>query len=201
MRDGHLRRRTNNEEKMKSEEICIHHALKTYKYVEAYRLAFTLRQAPFLISYAVYSAVVIVLCQQQRDRSEFRSAVAFFWTALSELQRGCNFGLKKPLAVLRDLIQEVGEAEFTDQGSKPTNLAALEPASLAQFCSYVRGNMKEVSTFPVLRQASTTTPAWSASATDFDQCFGNSDNSFLDFLDDQEATISDDILYGLFAPH
>jgi hypothetical protein len=35
--------------------------------------------------------------------------MCFFWSALTDLQHGCNFGLQKPLDILRDMIAQFGE--------------------------------------------------------------------------------------------
>lgn len=34
--------------------------------------------------------------------------IVFFWNALKELQRGANFGLKRPLIIVRDFLQRAG---------------------------------------------------------------------------------------------
>src|SRR5687767_15887898 len=106
MEEGHLRRHSDPEAKHLSEQECIASALMIEKHVRAYRRTFTLRRAPFQLSYAIYSAVAIILPQERHDRGHFTDLIAFFWTCLGELQHGCNSGLKKPLSVLRDMARE-----------------------------------------------------------------------------------------------
>ncbi|KAJ1333117.1 catalase-peroxidase [Microdochium nivale] len=135
---GYLQDKVTWQEREINEKKCVDSALAIWKLVDAYRTGLTLRRAPFLLSYAVYSAVVVILRQskkeqQQQQRSQsansvspsqtdaggagvvkaaadrFREPINFFWTALSELQRGCNFGLRKPVAIIRDMMDELGD--------------------------------------------------------------------------------------------
>jgi hypothetical protein len=56
--EGHLRRHSNPEAKKLSEQECIKSALIIEKHIRAYRRTFTLRRAPFLLSYAIYSVMI-----------------------------------------------------------------------------------------------------------------------------------------------
>ena len=106
---GHLQDHTAPGDRALIADRCIASALEIRKLISAYREAFTLRRAPFLISYAVYSAVIVILRHSKRDPEEFKGTISFFLTALSELQRGCNFGLKKPMMIIRKMFSELSE--------------------------------------------------------------------------------------------
>ena len=112
---------------------CISSALEIRKLISAYRDAFTLRRAPFLISYAVYSAVIVILRHSKRDPEQFREPISFFLTALSELQRGCNFGLKKPMMIIRTMFNELNE--YADQMGSHNHpeVAAMAPLDFSSF--------------------------------------------------------------------
>jgi hypothetical protein len=84
-------------------------ALDICRLVKSYKATFTLRQAPYLISYSVYSAVVAILNQKSIERSQFTDYMSFFWSALTDLQRGANFGLQKPIEILREMTQQFGD--------------------------------------------------------------------------------------------
>lgn len=43
----------------------------------------------------------------------------FFWTALIDLQRGCNFGLQKPMEILRDMMHQFGRFGEDIQAAPP----------------------------------------------------------------------------------
>jgi len=77
--------------------------------IDAYKTAFTLRRAPYLLSYAAYSAIVVLLTQTQPESPLFVECIQFFWFALLDLQRGCNSGLGKPLKILQKLMQRLGK--------------------------------------------------------------------------------------------
>lgn len=88
---------------------CTTAALKIWNLVKAYKIAFTLRRAPYLLSYAIYSAVLVILHQTDEDNTRFLECMPFFWSALLDLQQGCNSGLKKPLTILKALMQKLGK--------------------------------------------------------------------------------------------
>ncbi|KAL2825678.1 fungal-specific transcription factor domain-containing protein [Aspergillus pseudoustus] len=105
---------------------CVDAAFRIRALAGAYRRAFTLRRAQFGISYAMYSAVLILLqhraaaASRSQDRDAYTEACRFFWAALLEYQRGCGSGLKKPMALLKSLVLRVEElAPFiTDETSE-----------------------------------------------------------------------------------
>lgn len=163
--------------------------------MRAYRSAFTLRRAPFLLSYAIYSAVTVILQQERHDRTEFTETMSFFWSCLSELQRGCNFGLKKPLAILQGMVHEfqvcVGEgvsAGLDQQGQSSLDQSFFFslPMQGAGLAPPTPGSSQNV-----------VTPDNFMGVDRLD--FGASPSGVLDFLNDQEMDISQDTLFGLFA--
>lgn len=206
LEQGHLRRHSNDAGKRRGEEACVRSALMIQKYVRMYRNAFTLRRAPFLLSYAVYSSVTVILHQEQQNRGQFTDTISFFWSCLHELQRGCNFGLKKPLSILRDMAHElrvrIEEGSFTcpEQQLQPT----LDQSLFSNAFSIDSGRDA--------RPSSGLTPQTPGSSggngffvpdypiDGLDVTYAPMPTKGLDFLNDQEKNISHDALYGLFAP-
>jgi hypothetical protein len=107
--NGHLSKDFQASESTAGERACIDAALAIWRLVESYKTAFTLRRAPYIICYSVYSAAVAILNQTLFERSRFTKCMSFFWSALTDLRRGCNFGLQKPLDILRDMMAQFGE--------------------------------------------------------------------------------------------
>lgn len=196
LEEGHLRRYSDEGSRERSEQACISSALAIQKFVRAYKKAFTLRRAPFLLSYAVYSAVIVILRQERHERGQFMEPISFFWTCLSELQGGCNFGLEKPLSILRDMVHEFQVS--TRQGGtaggqyEMPQLMNLDETPFPQ---------------PVNRQA-----PFVGDDCDYDYMgmgsmgqadpvgLGTSSPGFLASLNQLENEITQDTLYGLFAP-
>ncbi|BCS25443.1 fungal specific transcription factor domain-containing protein [Aspergillus puulaauensis] len=106
---GHLNFILDPTTQSNGEEKCTTAAVKIYGFVKAYHQSFTLRRAPYLLCYAIYSAVLVILRQTRQDRARFSECIPFFWSALIELQQGCNAGLKKPLSILKALMTRLGE--------------------------------------------------------------------------------------------
>lgn len=73
----------------------------------AYKEAFTLRRAQYGLAYATYCAVLVMLQHTDQNSDEYVECIRFFWLALLEYQRGCNFGLKRPLRLLRSLMRRI----------------------------------------------------------------------------------------------
>lgn len=189
--DGHLRKHSENDEEEAGNKICVDAALAIRKLVEAYRMTFTLRRAPFLLSYAVYSAVTVILNQSRAERLKLREHVRFFWTTLSELQLGCNFGLYKPLLILKDMMHELGED--------------VPKASESVFIEELLTRLFQMSSFDAMHQnhdrveeatyAQPNTLGMGAGFLGTPQA----ESSTLGVWD-EESTITDDMLYGLFVP-
>ncbi|KAM0417150.1 hypothetical protein ACHAPT_012858 [Fusarium lateritium] len=90
-----------------SRKKCIDAALHIWKLVEAYKTTFTLRRAQYGISYATYCAVLVILEHTDQNCDEYIECIRFFWQALLEFQRGCNYGLKRPLRLLKSLMSRI----------------------------------------------------------------------------------------------
>ncbi|KAF5501228.1 Nitrogen assimilation transcription factor nit-4 [Colletotrichum siamense] len=101
---GHFAFSLSVESKREAEEKCLNAAFRIWKLVEVYKHTFTLRRAQYGISYASYCAVVVILQQTGQDSEEHINCIRFFWLALLEYQRGCNYGLKRPLKLLKSLM-------------------------------------------------------------------------------------------------
>ncbi|KAL5364636.1 fungal-specific transcription factor domain-containing protein [Aspergillus floccosus] len=86
---------------------CMEAAFKIRHLIEAYKKAFTLRRAQYGISYAMYSAILVLLQHADQDDIEYLEAIRFFWSALREYQSGCGRGLTGPLRLLKSLIRRV----------------------------------------------------------------------------------------------
>lgn len=91
-----------------SRQRCVEASLKIWRLVEAYRETFTLRRAQYGISYSTYCAVLVLL--QMSDASQHIECIRFFWAALWEYQRGCNYSLKRPLKLLKSLMHRLESA-------------------------------------------------------------------------------------------
>lgn len=91
-------------------EICITAALRIYHLARVYREVFTLRRATYLFSYAVFSAATILPLHStlSTNASKRVEIVTFFWNALKELQNGANFGLSKPIAIIKGMFERAG---------------------------------------------------------------------------------------------
>ncbi|KAJ3546185.1 hypothetical protein NM208_g2124 [Fusarium decemcellulare] len=111
-----------------SRQKCIEAALRIWKLVEAYKKAFTLRRAQYGISYATYCAVLVILQHTDQNCDEYIECIRFFWQALLEFQRGCNYGLKRPLRLLKSLmgrIERVTKSINMDATTAPANCPDL----------------------------------------------------------------------------
>ncbi|KAG7001046.1 Nitrogen assimilation transcription factor nirA [Fusarium oxysporum f. sp. conglutinans] len=86
---------------------CVEAALQIWKLVEAYKKTFSLRRAQYGISYATYCAVLVLLQHTSQDSDTYVECIQFFWLALLEYQKGCNYGLKRPLRLLKSLMQRL----------------------------------------------------------------------------------------------
>lgn len=178
------------------------------KYVRAYRDAFTLRRAPFLLSYAVYSAVTVILTQERNGHGGLKESISFFWTCLNELQRGCNFGLKKPMGILQEMVR--GLQVGVNEGSLADPESQLQP-SLGESLLFRLPASQDTSMMTPQTSGSTSgqgamgqTPDYYSNTMDpnGETIPGDMLNFLNDqsFLNDQEIDIYQDSLYGLFAP-
>lgn len=193
MEEGHLRRHSNEATKKRGEEACIRSAFTIEKYLRIYRDAFSLRRAPFLVSYAAYSAVTVILHQEQQNRRQFTEKISFFWTCLNELHRGSNLGLKKPLNIIQDVVREL--QINIDEGGLLNSEQQLYP-SLDESSFSLSGNLS--GSGPILATTPTISTAGEWNILDHsDPMYGMSP---MGVFNGQENDISHDALYGLFAP-
>ncbi|KAJ5217269.1 hypothetical protein N7468_010277 [Penicillium chermesinum] len=196
LEEGHLRRHCDEAGRRHSEEACIASALAIGKLVRVYRKAFTLRRAPFLLSYAIYSAVIVILRQERHDRGQFTELISFFWTCLSELQHGCNSGLAKPLSVLRDMVHEFQlSVQRGVQGID--HLTRLDETFFPPDVSQHFGDSAVEQNPPV--DASWLQDQFSPMES-LEQTLDASSPGFLASLNQLNNDITQDTLYGLFAP-
>lgn len=92
---------------IEARRVCIEAAFQIRILIQAYKKAFTLRRAQYGISYAMYSAVLVLLQHANQECDEYIEAIRFFWLALLEFQSGCGRGLKGPLKLLKSLMRRV----------------------------------------------------------------------------------------------
>lgn len=85
-------------------EICVNAALKIYSLTKAYRDTFTLKRAPYLLSYCLYSASAILL----QESSKFSTELKFIHSCLIESKEGPNYSFKKPVAILTEWLTRKG---------------------------------------------------------------------------------------------
>ncbi|KAL4876147.1 fungal-specific transcription factor domain-containing protein [Aspergillus karnatakaensis] len=191
LEEGHLRRHSNSSTRALSEQACITSALAIQKLVKAYKTAFTLRRAPFLLSYAVYCAVNVILRQERHDRGHFIEVISFFWTCLGELQGGCNFGLEKPLGILRDMVSEF---QVSTRGSETGGVGG------PQGMGYLGRLDEEI--FPLPGGESPPFQDFIGMGMGMPDLGldGVGSPGFLASLNQLENDLSHDSLYGLFAP-
>ena len=81
---------------------CLAAAKSIYAYVRAYRNTFTLRRAPYLLTYALFSAAAIFLL----DAGGHRVAIQFCYEALNEVIMP-NYGFRRPVKIMRNLINQL----------------------------------------------------------------------------------------------
>ncbi|KIW88135.1 uncharacterized protein Z519_11246 [Cladophialophora bantiana CBS 173.52] len=108
LREGHLEALSVDEGLYRGR--CVSAALRIYKLAKIYREVFTLRRATYLFSYAVFSAATIIPQHSviNLSSSECLEIVVFFWNALKELQNGANFGLRKPITIIKGMFERAG---------------------------------------------------------------------------------------------
>ncbi|KAL2832653.1 fungal-specific transcription factor domain-containing protein [Aspergillus pseudoustus] len=107
------------EERAAGEQTSIQAAVKIYHLLQRYHLAFTMRRAPYLISYAAHSALLVLLAQDPSARDQVLDKISFLWCTLGDLQGGGNYGLKKPIESLSVLMAKLGMSTFEQQGGDP----------------------------------------------------------------------------------
>lgn len=203
LENGHLWHHSNDSIRQRSEDTCTQSALSIGKYVRCYRDTFTLRGAPFLLSYAAYSAVVIILDRERHRRGDYVKLISFYWTCLSELQQGCNFGMKKPLTVLKDMVREyeisVKEtgAGRPDDDSLPVEQIGLDESFFSALPVETSYNHSTLSEQAALQVSDGFMPDGGELSHPHDPYFTSTQGT-MGYIDGQESTLWHDTLYGLF---
>lgn len=160
-----------------SEATCINAAKLIKNIIEAYKATFSLRNADFLVSYAMYAAIVAILSSSNRSRS--RQSLSFFWVALQECRLGSNAASYKPSIILGDM------AEFARNH-------VHEPSSRRSKTFFVRrgGDQATDVLSPELREAITDDLAVIAKSNEMDRLSAG-ENGFDEHSADQKSTKSD----------
>ena len=130
-------------------------------------------------------------------------SISFFWTCLSELQRGCNFGLEKPLNILRDMVHEFQVSIREGRMASPlSNEASQLPTLDETFFSLPIAEVPGMLNSTMYSDQQHMTPDYymGAGIDQPDLGFENSSPGFLFSLNQLETDISEDTLFGLFAP-
>lgn len=83
--------------------ICVSAAAHIYHISQRYEQSFGFQHAPYLFSYALFSAATVV--RNQSDQTGFPH---FVLRALTAIQKGANRGLMKPILIIRDLFARTG---------------------------------------------------------------------------------------------
>lgn len=176
--------------------MCIDAALQIYDLAQAYRNTFTLRRAPYLFSYALFSAATVVPHDQIPSWSDAarNNMIVFFWNALSELQKGSNFGLKRPMKIIRDFMERAG-IDITALASRPEELP--RPSMVAN--APPMGNLYTNESEPNGSSRQFADPA-QFGAENYSMMYPDMMTDNMDWLDGSVHSLneSDDILYGLF---
>jgi len=185
------------------------------KLLRSFRDTFTLRGAPFLLCYATYSAVSVVLRHERHHRGRFMEHISFFWTCLSDMQRGCNFGMKKPLAILKEMVREynisikqsgIATMASDDDGGGDKYVQAGLDESFFEFPLPAHPSVgdatSEVMHIPnddgfMLNHSGVGDSRMSVVGSDY-YSYDTSMAGLMTYLDEQEQQIWQDTLYGLF---
>ncbi|CAH0024671.1 unnamed protein product [Clonostachys rhizophaga] len=203
LEEGHLRRCSDYAQKKQAEQTCLASALSIQALVRLYRDTFSLRRAPFLLSYAVYSAATVFLHHEGIQRGRFTEQISFFWTCLNELMRGCNFGLKKPLAILQDIVNELRLS--TIEGDSSDLMKNLQPSLDDSLLTCFNEQHGPVEPSPHPSGGSSIynfglDSFFGPDGSTWDSGYGTVSADTIGFFDEQEDFTSQDTLYGLFAP-
>lgn len=128
--------------------------------------------------------------------------ISFFWVCLSELQRGCNFGLEKPLSILRDMVHEfqISIREGDASGQAMSQLASLDESFFFPLPMTQQQAVETTIKTPG-SAGNFVSPDYMSALNQQDLSFASWSPGFLDSLNEElEKDISHDTLYGLFAP-
>jgi hypothetical protein len=124
--------------------------------------------------------------------------IEFFWNCLSELQRGCNFGLEKPLMVLREMVKEFRAGPGANCEGAGLGLDFESAFALPIDPSLDSSGMGNYNTMQ-LHAPQPASPDYLL-GLDTNMALGTGSPGFCISLSQLESDISHDALYGLFAP-
>jgi hypothetical protein len=94
LKTGHLFSSSYPESHNKGEKMCKEAAFRIWRLLEAYKSTFTLRRAPYLISYAADSVALVIL-QQASKRLQVLRMFAFLLVCTFRLTKGMQFLMKE----------------------------------------------------------------------------------------------------------
>ena len=174
------------------EKTCLAAARQICRLAKAYEEAFGLRHAPYLFSYALFSAATVVT----RHESD-GDLVMYLFLALTRIQRGANFGLLKPLMIIRDLMERVGvdmrtvtaAMQSLDQRLQKEGETASTPAVLPTSDPPLDNHF-------VNKLMSGLDPTWLEDLGSWQ----TSDDDAIQWLMDPPDMEDSQVLYGLFEP-
>jgi hypothetical protein len=141
----------------------------------------------------------VILRAERHERGQFMAPIEFFWNCLSELQRGCNFGLEKPLMVLREMVKE-----FRARPGANLEGAGLGLDFESAFALPIDPSLDSTSAMGSYNAMQLHAPQPASPdyllGLDTNMALGAGSPRFCVSLSQLESDISHDALYGLFAP-
>ncbi|EXJ71858.1 uncharacterized protein A1O5_04359 [Cladophialophora psammophila CBS 110553] len=105
MSNGHLSAYADPEFRSVVDKECAAASLKIWALVKTFKNTFTLQRAPYILCYAAYHAV-LVLIHSRETRVNFPDCVPYLWSALVDLKHGSHAGLTRPLQMLKSKLTE-----------------------------------------------------------------------------------------------
>lgn len=198
--NGHLSFASDPASQAAGEEKCVNAAIQIWHLVDAYKKAFTLRRTPYFLSYATYSAIVVMLNQPITDSSQYVECIRFFWFALLDFQKGSTSGLRKPLKILQKLMQRLGrsvppiepkEAENSNEETLPMHRQSNRLEDGVGFDGGLNGDTQNI--WPV------DVPGLDALLQQGLEMEGWGNENWMDTMMDDHG-LMDDSLFGLFTP-
>ncbi|KAJ9647385.1 hypothetical protein H2204_000013 [Knufia peltigerae] len=171
-------------------KLCIQAALRIWKLVEAYKEAFSLRHAHYDLSYAIYSAVIVMLQhfdKSHRDHPDYLDCIRFFWLAIVEYQKlTSHIGWKKPFEQLRKLMRKVKKSNRqTGRGEQAVTIPG-DSVTITTTQARPADEVPGPNTFDELYLDA----SWD------DTCFDPMNDTLID-----DSIFADGTLFGLFMQH
>ncbi|KUL90455.1 hypothetical protein ZTR_00212 [Talaromyces verruculosus] len=120
LHEGHLSHFNMNDDS--SRGVCASSASNIYHISQRYGRSFGFQHAPYLFSYALFSAATVI--PKESCEAGFSS---FVLGALTAIQEGANGGLLKPIMIIRDLLARTGMP--VEVASSINNMGMPRPSS------------------------------------------------------------------------